>query len=240
MKNYIFTLAILIAFLLCLGLPVFAQQHGTIGFSYQQAVDDVSIGVHGDYEDTLGPVDVEVEGQLQSGDLYLGDLDLSVTLGVLRISSDNKLQGDTLAGMGRENIFTGSIVVPFWSNYEVSFGVFGANGNPFTPVYELSNPSDPNSAELKDAGIPIPKGNRWGASLTGGTNFRNFEINGRLLLDPSNVTHQGEIGLGTGGEFWGGVGWSARVTFNAQSHRTDDETVVSFQNATIFGVDLPF
>ena len=46
-----------------------------IGLIYTQAANDVSIGIHGDYETPLGDhLDVSIEGQLQSGDIYLGNL----------------------------------------------------------------------------------------------------------------------------------------------------------------------
>lgn len=232
-----FALALIVAALL-FALPAFSN---TVGFSYSRAVDDASLGVYGDYEQQVGPVDFDVEAQLQTGDLYVGNVDVSATFKRIRIASDNKLQGATLAGIGRQNVMTGSVVFPFLGKYEVSVGVFGQNGNPFDEIYELADPSDPTSVELKDAGIAIPEGNLWGISVTGAYDVKNFEIDGKALLDPNNTTHQGKIGIGTGGELWGGLGWSAKVNIAVQSYKeTDDVRILEFQTDTIIGVDYPF
>lgn len=223
-----------------LSTPQLLWAEGNIGFSYSRAVDDVSLGVHGDYEKQVGPVDLSAEGQMQTGDLYLGNVDLSATWKRLRIASDNKLQGATLAGIGRQNTMTGSLVFPFLEKYEITVGVFGQNGNPFDPVYELADSSDPDSAELKDAGIPIPEGNLWGISVTGAFDVKQFEIDGKALIDPNNITHQLKVGVGTGGDLFGGLGWSAKANIAAQSHKTDDEGVVAFQTDTIIGIDYKF
>ena len=229
--------AAMVAVLLC-APPAFSN---TVGFSYSRAVDDASLGVYGDSEKQVGPVDFDVAAQLQTGDLYVGNVDVSATFKRIRIASDNKLQGATLAGIGRQNVMTGSVVFPFLGKYEVSVGVFGQNGNPFDEIYELTDPSNPNSAELKDAGIAIPEGNLWGISVTGAYDVKNFEIEGKALLDPNNTTHQGKIGIGTGGELWGGLGWSAQVKIAVQSHQaTDAARILEFQTDTIIGVDYPF
>lgn len=225
--------------------PWYAWAEGNIGFSYSRAVDDVSLGIHGDYETQVGtvhfPVDLEAEGQIQTGDLYLGNVDVSVTFKRLRVASDNKLQGATFAGIGRQNTMTGSIVFPFLDTYEISIGIFGQNGNPFDEVYELADPSDPNSAELKNTGIAIPEGNLWGISVAGAFDAKQFEIDCKALLDPNNVTHQLKMGIGTGGDLFGGLGWSAKANIAAQSHKTDDtERIIAFQTDTIVGVDYKF
>lgn len=228
-----------LTFIAALGMFIFTQSavsETNVGFSYAEAVDDTSLGVHGDIEGAVGPIGLSAEGQLQSGDIYLGNLDLSATWKRLRVASDNKLQGDTLSGLGRQNTMTGSLVFPFLEKYEITVGVFGQNGNPFTPVYELADPSDPTSAELKDAGIQIPEGNLWGISVTGAFDVKGFEIDGKALLDPSNVTHQFRVGIGTGGEILGNFGWSAKANLAVQSHAN----VVEFQRDTILSVDYQF
>lgn len=224
MKDYVFTLAAIITALMLLLSPVFAN---TIGFNYSRAVDDAALGIHGDYEVTVGSVDIEAEGQLQSGDnLYVGNVDVSGQFNVkgagIKLSSLNQLQGPALAEIGRQNTLDLAVVVPI-KDVDLAIGVFGASGNPFAPKYELSDPLDPLSEVIEsEAGITIPEGNRWGISAAAGLDVAMFEIDGRALLDPSDVTHQFRFGIGTGGDLWGGLGWSAKANIAAQSHKTEE------------------
>ena len=119
--------------MLCVS-PVFAN---TVGFIYQSAANEDAWGLNGDYEaDITDVLKFGAEGQLQSGDVYAGDLDLAFTLGNdglgIRLESNNTFTGYALAKMGRNNDLGLSLVFPI-GGVEVSGGVFGKNGNPFEP-----------------------------------------------------------------------------------------------------------
>lgn len=218
-------------------------QAQTIGFNYSRAANESAWGVHGDLEKRVRFVDLELEAQLQSGDLYVGNVDVSAQFNVksigIKLSSLNQLQGPTLAGLGRQNTLDLAFVMPI-SDVDIAIGVFGQNGNPFAPQYELSDPLDPLSEVIEsEAGITIPEGNRWGISAAVGWNVSIFEIDGKALLDPNNITHQGRIGIGTGGDlsFVDGLGWSAKVNLALQSHKVEDVAVVEIQNDMIVSID---
>ena len=235
-------LTILFATLLFSMFAVFAQAN-SIGFSYSRAVDDVSVGIHGDYEKSLGNIDVELEGQLQSGNIYVGNLDLSATfIKYVKVSSNNNLKGYELDSLGRENVLSLSAVVPFLENYEVSIGVFGRNGNPFSPAYELSDASNPLSEIIeKNAGITMSEGSNWGVSVEAGFDVSMFEVDIQLLLDPENVRHQGILNIGTGGKLFNNFGWNANLDIISQSiDEEDSESVLEFETSTIIGVNYRF
>jgi len=239
MRLFLFTsIFVVLMFTLCI---VAAQcEANNIGFSYSRAVDDEVIGIHGDYEKDLGLFDLEVEGQLQSGDMHVGSLDVSATFSFVRLSSNNSLKGFTLGSIGRENVMTLSGVYEV-GDYEISLGVFGRNGNPFKTAYELSDPTDPLSEIVETYhGISMPEGSSWGVSLASGMDIANFEVDGEVLLDPNDVRHQGNIGIGTGGELLGNFGWSAKANIVAQSIKDDKSRVLSIETSTIIGVDYNF
>ena len=239
MKPFYLTLALMVLSL-CMFLSPYAYSEGSFGFSYSRAVDDESIGIHGDIEKDLGLFDLEVEGQLQSGDMYVGSLDISADIGFIRISSNNNLKGFTLGSIGRENVLSLSGVYEV-GDYEVSIGVFGRNGNPFKTSYELSDPIDPLSEVIETyAGISMPEGSGWGVSLSSGFNASVFEIDGEVLLDPNDVRHQGNIGIGTGGDLLGNLGWIAKADIIAQSIKEDETRTLKFETSTIFGIDYRF
>ena len=212
----------------------------TVGLNFSRAANETNWGALGDYEKQLGSVDFEVEGQLQSGDLFVGNADLSAQFNIaqigVKLSSLNKLQGASLGGIGRENTLDASLVVPI-RNLDFAVGVFGANGNPFAPQYELSDAKDPHSEVVEsESGITIPKGNRWGISIGCGFDISIFEADVRALLDPSNVTHQGRVGIGTGGDLWGAYDWIAKADITVQSH----DGVFEVQPDTFLGITYMF
>ena len=106
---------------------VFAE--GNIAVNVSRVIEDSNWGVIGDYEKGI----FEVEGNLQSGDQYTGNLNASVLLlDYIKISSKNRLKGDALYTLGRENDLGGAFVFPI-AGIDVAVGVFGRNGNPFQP-----------------------------------------------------------------------------------------------------------
>lgn len=243
-KTWAATLSLMTALVLALVLifSMFAQAN-SVGFSYSQAVDDTSWGVHGDYEKDLGVVDFELEGQIQSGDVYVGNVDVDMTYGFIRLSSNNNLKGYELSTLGRENVLSLSAVLPVLEDYEISVGVFGRNGNPFAvhPLYDRLVTDGYTDEDLvllgvDNAGIQMPEGSMWGVSVTGGFDVAMFEIDVQLLVDPKNVLHQGNLNIGTGGELFGNFDWIAKTDIILQSY----DEIIQWQNSSIIGVEYNF
>lgn len=206
--------------------PALASQ---IGVNVSQSPADSALNIVGDYEKSVGDVDLEAEGQMNIGDVYIGNVDLSakfnITKVAVKLTSSNLLQGPTLAGLGRQTVQDLSLVFPIKS-VDVSAGVFTAQSNPFAETYELKDLTDPNSVEVSEAGIELPDGNRWGVSFAFGVDLLMLEVGAKGLLDPSNITHQGRFDIGTGGEIPGfrKLQWTAQAIYDVQVHKEEKFT----------------
>lgn len=220
----------------------------TVGILYQDAMNESSLGVHGDYEKEITDrVKVGVEGQMQTGDnLYVGNLDFALTFNLpvdIRLESNNILKDSDLSlSMGRTNDLTASMVFPF-KDTEWSLGVFGKNGNPFLPFYELADPSDPNSAELADKGIRMKDGSSLGLALRGELDIAFAEVGVRGLFDfwgKGDKIQQLTFDAETGGDLWGGFGWTAQVQLVTQIYTEQDRAVFEWERSIIAGVEYAF
>ena len=214
--------------------PIFARAAGTIGFTYTQAVDDASWGIHGDYEkERHGIGKLAGEGQLQSGETYRGDVDIGFTFKLQRIGfrvySDNKLKGYTLDGLGRTNDIGADIVVPV-KGVDVSVGIFGRNGNPFAPRTALGTLTDAGfSEETFDGlglgeiqlaeGLSIKDGSTLNAAVKAEFDINRFEIEAKGLFEiagEAQKVHQGIVNIGTSGHLFGNFGWSVQTEIETQ------------------------
>ena len=218
---------------------VFTCNANTIGFSYDRAIDESNWGLHGDYETGVENLDFELEGQLQSGDAYIGNLDLSFTLfDYLRIESNNLLKGYELDTIGRKNNIGASFVFPI-DDIEVAVGIFGVNGNPFEPVYELSDPTDPDSATIKDSGITIKEGSTLNAALSTELDLSRFEIGLRGLLEltgEGEKVHQFDVDIGTSGNWTDSINWTLQTRISAQLFGD----VLEYETRILSGIEYPF
>ena len=131
-------LVVAFALVAFLTTPIFAN---TIGFTYNQALDDTNWGVHADYENQLSDnVKVGTEGQLQSGDVYAGNLNLSFTFwDTLRVESNNTFTGYEIATLGRDNDLGASYVFSL-GGLEVSAGLFGKKRQSFYACLRVERP----------------------------------------------------------------------------------------------------
>ena len=217
----------------------------TVGFSYDRAVNEDSWGIYGDYQEDFNEYSgFELDGQLQGGDVIFGNLDLALTFGMFRLESNNLLKGYEIDSIGRKNNLGLSGVVNL-GDFEVSVGIFGVNGNPFDTVYELENPTDPNSVVEKDAGISIKEGSTLNAALK--TEFsrtilnRDFEIALRGLFevagDPeTDKAHQLEANISTGGTLINSLNWTAQARISAQLWGD----LIQHDSQIMTGVEFPF
>ena len=234
-----------------------SRSEGNIGLSYNRAVDDQSGGLFGEYEHDAGPFDFEIEGQLQSGDVYDGNLNLAITFDLfsrvgVRLASDNDLKGYSLDTLGRQNNMGIDLVVPIGvGDVEFSVGIFGRNGNPF------ENPSALNTllgegfvedelTELglgeiypEDRGIVLPDGSAVGAAIKGEFDVSRFEVGLKALLElfgEGEKAHQLRLDIGTNGELAAGFQWQINANLAAQS----SGGVIQYETSWITGINYPF
>ena len=223
--------------------PIFAN---TVGLTYSQAIDDEAWGVIGDYEyQFTDNLKFGAEGQMIGGDAYAGNLDVALTLfDNLRLESNNIFQGYVIDDIGRRNDLGASWVFLI-GDTEFSFGLFGQNGNPFLPIYKLSDPSDPDSAELVDSGIRIKDGSTLNLAVRferdASVLNRSIEMGMRGLFELSGEkdtekVHQLTVDLETGGSLAMGINWSAQISVDVQAFGEE----VHWQRTITSGVNYPF
>ena len=196
-----------------------ASAEGNVAVNLAGVTGDNAWGVIGNYEKGI----FEIEGNLQSGESYSGSLDASVTLfDYFKISSKNVITGHTLDGLGRTNDLEGAFVFGLTDEIDVLVGISGRNGNPFAEVYELEDPSDPNSAVLKDAGITVPEGSTMLVSLGLELDVGRFEVEGQGLLEllgTQDKIQQARFNIFTDGELLDtGVTWAVGVNVRLQKY----------------------
>lgn len=176
----------------------FVHGAGNIGFTYSQVIDDQSGGVTAEYEHDGEIIDFEIDGQLQSGDIYRGKAHAEV---VFRLGSiglkpfvDITAKGYTLDGLGREQNYglAGTVKV---GDLDFDIGVGGRNSNPWGEPNALDEllPKGYNEDELKalgldkvhptPRGIPFKSGNSVIAFASTSLEKGNFEIDLKGLFE---------------------------------------------------------
>ena len=236
---WVFITILIIGIALTFGFLALNCSANTIGFSYDRAVDDSNFGIYGDYEQELDYLDFEAEGQMQGGDAYLGNLDLAFTFfNNFRVESNNTFKGFTLDSIGRKNNLGLSFVAPI-GDTEVSVGVFGVNGNPFEPVYELDDPTNPESAVLKDSGLSIKEGSTLNAALKAEFDVSRFEVGIRGLIElagEGDKVHQVDLDANTSGRITNSVNWTLQTRLSAQLYGD----IIEYETRIISGIEYPF
>lgn len=195
-----------------------AYSEGSLAVNVSGVLDDNTWGVIGNYDKGI----FEIEGNLQSGDAYAGNVNAAVTLfDYLRVSSKNTLRGFALDDLGRTNDLGASFIVPV-GDVDVAVGLFGRNGNPFAPIYELEDPSDPTSAVLKDAGITIKGGSTMLASLEAELDVGRFEVEVQGLLEvlgAGDKIQQVHANISTDGALFDtGITWNVAANIRLQKY----------------------
>ena len=182
-------------------LTSFSAVANEFGFTYSQAIDEVNWGVTGDVE--VGIFDID--GTLQSGDMYRGTADISMTfdLGAIGVElySDNRVKGYELTALGRTNDIGAGFIVPLDESLDVSVSVFGRNGNPFAPATAESTLLDAGFSEesLEGLGLSeIPSGDK-GISIKEGSSV-NAAISTVFALSRFNVELKGIVEVAGEGE----------------------------------------
>ena len=196
-----------------------AYSEGSVAVNVAGVMDDNAWGVVGEYEKSI----FEVEGNLQSGEAYVGNVDAAVTVfDHLKISSKNTIKGYSLDELGRTNDLGLGAVIPV-SGIDFTIGVFGRNGNPFAPVYELETPTDPDSAVIsKDGGITIQGGSTILGSVEAELDVGRFEVElqGLLeLLGKDDKVQQVRANISTDGALFNtGITWNIAANVRLQKY----------------------
>ena len=206
-----------------------ASAEGNIAVNVSRVIEDTSWGVIGDYEKGI----FEVEGNLQSGDTYTGNINTAITVfDFIKLSSKNTLKGYSLDTLGRQNDLGAALVVPVTDDIDVSIGVFGRNGNPFAPRSALGTLTDAGFTEtdfdglgLADItlaeGISIKGGSSVLGSLETGLDVGRFEVElqGLLeLLGEGEKVQQVHANISTDGALGGGFTWSVAANVRLQKY----------------------
>ena len=242
--------------LICVALlfSQFAYAEGNIAVNYSQIIDDTSWGLIGDYEHDRGSFDFEVEGQLQSGAIYNGNVDTAITFDVssvgIRLFSNNKLKGYTLGGLGRTNDVGAALVIPT-VDLEIAIGVFGRNGNPFgkpnakDDLLPLGYDEDTllslglDTLQPAPKGLTIEGGNSLNVSAETELEARNFEVEFKGLFEVAGEgekVHQLLTNIATDGDLAIGLNWQAAVNIALQKYGADYE----LESAWFVGVGKKF
>lgn len=179
----------------------FSAVANEIGFTYSQAIDDVNWGVTGDVEVGV----FEIDGTLQSGDLYRGTADISMTFDVgsvgFQLYSDNRVKGYELTALGRTNDIGAGIVLPIDESIDLSVSVFGRNGNPFAPATAETTLLDAGFTEdaLEGLGLDAIPSSEKGITIKEGSSV-NAAISTAFALNRFNVELKGIVEVAGEGE----------------------------------------
>ena len=231
-----------------------AYAEGNVAVNYSRIIDDTAWGVIGDYEHDAGPFDFEVEGQLQSGAIYNGNVETAITFDVsavgIRLFSNNKLKGYTVDTLGRTNDVGAALVIPT-GNLEIAVGIFGRNGNPFgkpnakDDLVPLGYDEDTLLSLGLDTVHPAPKGltieggNSLNASVETELDAGRFEVELKGLLEiagEGQKVHQLLTNIATDGDLPIGLNWQAAVNIALQKYGADYE----WESAWFVGIGKKF
>lgn len=230
---------------------------GNIGFNYNRAVNDASWGITGDYEHKVGIFGLGIDGDFQSGDIYRGTTDLSLSFDVsavaIRFDSRNLLKGYDLSKLGRKNVIGVSLVIPIGS-VEISGGIFGQDGNPFAPQSALGALTAAGFSETEFEGLGLENitlsegiSIEEGSSLLGGLETeldfdvadRDFNLSIQALIEllgEGERVHQGKANLSTNGEFIGGFDWQASLILETHLY----PKVIEYETTWFIGLGYAF
>ena len=187
-----------------LALPSFAHAEGNIGFTFNQVVDDRSMGFTAGYKTDGEKVDFEVDGQLQAGEIYRGGGHAEIVFGLgavgIKPFVDVTTKGYTLEGLGSDQNIGLALTVPV-GDLSFDVGVGGKSSNPWGAPNALDDlvPKGYNEDELdalglrnvhpSKKGIPFKDGNSVNVFIATEFEKANIEINLKGLLE---VAGEGE------------------------------------------------
>ena len=212
--------------ILCFGNP-FAVGEGTIGFNVNQVVDARSGGISGNYASVWGDLGISLDGDLQFGEIYRGQVVAAVTYPMgpveIKIQSDNTFKGYMLKDLGRNQTLSGAVVLPFSERVTVDVGIGGQSAAPWGApnAYDDLLPKGYDAGEMerlnlralvpKPRGIPFPETAALLALVRSGWDIGPFavEAQGHFQLTGEAKLHQLNLAFRTGYQF-GPLSWLIR------------------------------
>ena len=247
-------LIVAFSFVLFYLLTIPAYSEGTIGLNYSRAVGDANWGANCDYEKDLGMASIDLEADIQSGDIYTGDAEVGLTFDVgrigIRLYSAGLLKGYALDEIGYDNRLGADLVVPVFANTSVSVGIFGRTGNPFAPRTALGTLTDAGFTEDTfegmaldgielDEGISIKPESSVNAAVKAEFDISRFEVEVKGLLElagKGDRIHQMITDISTGGNLLGNLNW--RLNGNVITQVYGDHVEYEIRNH--LGLEYPF
>ena len=205
----------------------FADNSGSVGVTYNRVVGQQSGGLTADYEYTTEPMTIELDGQLQIGDIYRGKAHGEVLFDVetvgIKLIVDLAGQGYQIETMGVSNTVAAALNIPV-RDLSVDIGIGGNNAAPWgkpnafdTLVGEGFSEDDIEGLGLENIGrastsIPFRKGNFVQLFIAAELEKNNIDIDLRGIVEPfgGDKAQQLHAGFQTSREF-GIIDVTARI-----------------------------
>ena len=232
----------------------FAEQTGSVGFTYNEIMGDRSSGLTADYERPIGPTDLEVEGTLQIGDVYKGQSHVSLTFDVgavdIKVLADSTHQGYTLTSLGRSTVLALALTVPI-KNLSVDVGIGGKSASPWgapnllddgvAQGYDETELEAIGAANItpKPRGLPLGTGNRLMALVETGFEKGAFEFDVRGVFEltgDDDKLHQVIVSAQTAKNLFGKLDWTVDLQIGLASYQDDIHT----DRAILTGISYKF
>lgn len=170
----------------------------SLGFTFNQIIDDRSLGLTGDYDTRFRRVDFSIDGQLALGDVHRGVVNTEFVFDVaavdLKLLINTKLKGHALTELGRENVSILAFTLPI-DAYNFDIGIGGTNASPFAPPNALDDLTAKGySADVleplgladinpKPKGLPFKNGSALNAYIATGFEKADVDIDVRGLIE---------------------------------------------------------
>ena len=252
----VFTIYCLMLLLLAVSLSAFSETSsetsGNIGFTLNQVVDDTSGGFTGEIAYTQDLFEIDIDTQLNFGDIYRAKLtaDIIFDLGTigLKVTSNHKGKGYELQTIGRESTLeaAGNFSRGDW---DISFGIGGKNAAPWGAPnlfddakslgYEDGVLESINAIDIYPAPRGLPAREFTALLLLASTNFDRGWVEGDIRLQ-SEITgkekgHQVILHAQTSKDL-GRISWTAAYEYSILywKQRIHSET------ALVTGFNYPF
>ena len=216
LKQFVVVIAVLL-------FAVAGAYGNTVGVTYSEVLGDRSAGLSGDYTIQLTErITFESDAIAQAGDAYNIDVntDFVIDTGVIDLSVliNNKAQGYSLDGLGRQQTVGLGFIIPVETSTDITVGIGGRNSNPFaspnaydTLVDEGFNGADLDGKGLdaitpNSVGLPFKVGSSANAFIATGFGIGIFDVDARAIVEligDGEKQHQAILNFKTGGKVGG-------------------------------------
>ena len=227
---------------------------GSIGLAYSQIIDDTSLGLTGEYEYDANRFDFEIDGQLQTGDLYRGTAYAEIVFDIsavdLKLETDITSKGYTLGTLGYEqkNAVSGTIK---WKSMNIDIGFFNKNSGPWTRPnaldelvskgYDEDMLSALGLSEIHPArkGVQFHKGNAYGVLVSTGFDWKRIEADVDALIElfgRVDKVHQVRTSFETSRSLPAGLSLNLELELLTQFYKRS----ITYETAFFTTINYPF